>query len=237
MARRLDAKLMAKLARKLDKRNLTAVNKVVSSYASRHRISSEAALVRLAQENGIGASIYLRSLDAHKQAEVRYVSAEPHPVARYSKGKAKDRNGASGVPSQKAALRGIVQYLIQDSELRDRCADLLLAPRNFDRPINQATLILEDRIRQKAQPTTQLSGSDLVGFAFNEELTRTTLEVATRNQGDQRGFTQILRGIVPTFRNPTHHHVINTFSREDAIRVCGFIDVLLRVVGSSTKVR
>jgi len=63
------------------------------------------------------------------------------------------------------------------------------------------------------------------------------LRVASQEEDDQRGFTQILRGIVPAFRNKTHHHIINSFSREEAMRVCGFIDVLLRVVDNSTKVK
>jgi hypothetical protein len=57
------------------------------------------------------------------------------------------------------------------------------------------------------------------------------------NQEEQRGFTYIIRGIVPAFRNLTHHHVTTKFSREDGLRVCGFIDVLLRIVDSSIKIR
>jgi len=141
------------------------------------------------------------------------------------------------VQAQRATLRATAEYLIQDAELQERCIDILLARRNLIALSNQATLILEARIRQKAQPPTQMSGADLVGYAFNEEISRTRLQVASGDSGDQRGFTQILRGIVPTFRNPTHHHVMSSFAREDAMRVCGFIDVLLRVVSGSTKVR
>ena len=112
-----------------------------------------------------------------------------------------------------------------------------MANKHFDRAINQATLVLEDRIRHKAQPLKELVGENLVGFSFNEELAKTVLQVSRGDSDDQRGFTQILRGIVPTFRNKTHHHVTASFSREDAMRVCGFIDVLLRIVDSSQKVR
>ena len=113
----------------------------------------------------------------------------------------------------------------------------MLAPSNFDRAINQATQVLEDRIRTKAQPHKKLTGENLVGFAFNEELAKTVLQVASKDPDDQRGFTQILRGIVPAFRNKTHHHIADTLSREDSMRVCGFIDVLLRVVDGSTRLR
>ena len=134
-------------------------------------------------------------------------------------------------------MRSAIEYLIQDIELLDRCQDILMASSNFDRPVNQATLVLEDRIRKKSQPPTQQTGENLVNFAFKEDLTKTILQIAGKDPDDQRGFTQILRGIVPAFRNRTHHHVTNNFSREEAMRVCGFIDVLLRVVDASIKVR
>ena len=42
-----------------------------------------------------------------------------------------------------------VENYIHDKELRDRCLDLLEAKGKYDRVINQATLVLEDRIRTK----------------------------------------------------------------------------------------
>ncbi len=32
------------------------------------------------------------------------------------------------------------------------------------------------------------------------------------------------------FRNPTHHRTTDRFSREDALKVCAFIDNLLRAI-------
>jgi uncharacterized protein (TIGR02391 family) len=199
-------------------------------------VSSEAALILLAKELGIGTAIYQRSLEAAKQAEVRsalpsIIAAASKPVQISSKKKSSAPNKAT--ISQRAVLRSAIEYLIQDDELRERCRDILLAPKNFDRPINQATLVLEDRIRKKATPPKKRVGETLVNYAFKEDLSRTILKVSAEPD-DQRGFTNILRGIVPTFRNPTHHHVIKTFTRKDALRVCAFIDVLLRVVDNST---
>ncbi len=139
--------------------------------------------------------------------------------------------------NKRALLKSAIEYLIQDPALIERCTDNLIGRRNFDIAINQATLVLEDRIRNKAHPTKKLVGEPLINFAFNEDISKTVLQVAGNDADDQRGFTQILRGIVPTFRNKTHHHIIKTFSREDAMRVCGFIDVLLRVVDNSVKVK
>jgi uncharacterized protein (TIGR02391 family) len=112
-----------------------------------------------------------------------------------------------------------------------------MARSNFDRAINQATQILEDRIRTKAAPPKKLTGENLVGFSFNEDLSKTVLRVESEDPDDQRGFTQILRGVVPAFRNKTYHHITDTLSREDAMRVVGFVDVLLRVVDKSTNTK
>jgi Protein of unknown function (Hypoth_ymh) len=236
----LDRKIMTKLAKKLGKRDLHAVNSMVSARASKKGISSESALVLLAKEYGIGTSTYQRKLDPTKQAEIRdglvgFLAATPKRDTRAAKpAKAyASRRSTTG----KAQLRAAIEYLIEDDELRNRCTDILIAPRNFDRPINQATLVLEDRIRKKAAPSKKLVGENLVGYAYSEELARTVLEVPGADADDQRGFTQMLRGIVPAFRNKTHHHIVTSFSRNEAMRVCGFIDVLLRVVDGSTKLR
>ena len=232
----LDKKIMSKIAKKIGKKNLTAINSMVSKKASRLGISAEASLIILAKEHGVGTSTYQRSLDSVKQTEVR--DALPSMFEFVKNGGTKNSYVKQiPVSSKRASLKSAIEYLIQDGELRDRCQDILLASSKFDRPINQATLVLEDRIRNRAEPTTKLVGEQLVNFAFKEDAATTILLVPGGDSDDQRGFTQILRGIVPAFRNKTHHHVIKTFSREDAMRVCGFIDVLLRIVDGSTKIK
>lgn len=234
----LDAKIMTKIAKKVGKKDITAVNRMVSRKASKLGISSEAALIILVKQHGIGSSTYQRRLDPMKQAEVRdalpTVFAPPTQSAKSTKASA-----ARSAPttSKRAMLKAAIEYLIADDELRDRCSDILLASSKHDRPINQATLVLEDRIRTKAQPSRRLVGENLVNFAFNGELSKTVLRVASNDADDQRGFTQMLRGVVPAFRNKTHHHIINNFSQEEAMRVCGFIDVLLRVVDKAVKMK
>ena len=234
----LDKKIMSKIAKKLGKKNIISINGMVSHKASQLGISAEAALIILAKENGIGTSTYQRNLDAIKKAEVR--DALPIlfvPDSRTINSNRQTKNKKTSHISKRASLKSAIEYLIQDQILIDRCVDNLLGHRNFDIAINQATLVLEDRIRNKAQPTKKLVGEPLVNFAFNENLSKTILQVASNDSDDQRGFTQILRGIVPTFRNKTHHHLIKTFSKEDAMRVCGFIDVLLRIADNSVKIK
>jgi hypothetical protein len=233
----LDVKILTKIAQKRGARDLNVIRKLVSARARRRRISAEAALIILAEEHGVGTAVYQRKLDPAKQMEARNaVPALPLPPSGRAAKEANRTGTTRSTGSARSKLRAVIEYVIQDPELRSRCTDILMAPDNFDRPINTATLVLEDRIRRKVQPPTRLVGENLVGFAFNEEAAKTRLQVAGAEPDDQRGFTQIMRGIVPAFRNRTHHHVTNTFSREDAMRVCGFIDVLLRVVDNAAKV-
>lgn len=194
----------------------------------------------LAKEQGIGTANYQRKLDSSKQSEIR--SALPSIIAERSVPISKSNGTRRQTPkstaiSSKKTLKAAIEYLIQDEELFARCGDILMAKSNFDRPINQATLVLEERIRRKAKLEKKLVGESLVNASYKDDLSQTVLQIESGDAEDQRGYLQILRGIVPTFRNKTHHHLISKFSREDAIRVCGFIDVLLRVVDNSQKVR
>lgn len=234
----LDEKIMQKIADKRGKKNIRAINSMVSQKANKLGISPEAALVILAKEDGIGVATYQRKLDPSKQAEVREALPSIFTPRESSKAK-KVAKSRSAVPStsKKAQLRSAVEYLIHDEVLRKRCLAPLLGSSNFDVAINQATLVLEERIRGKAALKSRMVGENLVNAAFNEDIQKTVLQVGSSDPDDQRGLTQILRGIVPAFRNKTHHHIIDTFSREEAMRVCGFIDVLLRAVDESVKVK
>jgi len=194
-------------------------------------------LIILAKELGIGTAHYQRKLDPAKQAEVRDSLPSVFATERVNRKKTIGKTSqVKSYVSKRAILKSAVEYLLQDEQLRDRCGDLLLAQSNFDRAINQATQVLEERIRKKSLPKKRLAGENLVGYACNAELEKTVLKMSN-NTDKQRGFTTILRGIVPAFRNPTHHHVTNTFTREEALRVCSFIDVLIRVVDNSVKIR
>jgi uncharacterized protein (TIGR02391 family) len=226
---------MAKLAKRLGKPT-TAINGIVSRTAAKRGISAEAALIIVARGHGIGTSVYQRKLDSAKQAEVRDALPASFPSGRRkSEGALSKKASGSATISKKATLKRTIESLISDPMLLERCQDLLMARSKFDRAINQATQILEDRIRRKANPPKKLVGENLVGFAFNEDPSKSVLLVESGDSDDQRGFTQILRGVVPAFRNKTHHHIVDSLSREDAMRVVGFIDVLLRVVDNSTK--
>jgi uncharacterized protein (TIGR02391 family) len=231
-SRILNAKIVEKLCKA---RRLTpnAVRVKVSQLAAKLGVPSQVALVLLAREDGIGTAVYQRSLNADMQAAIRDTLAKPKTVLHRPSSPKTVATMERRSTSRRNVLKGAIELLIHDEQLRSKCADILLARSNFDRPINQATLVLEDRIRKKVRPPIPMVGETLVNYAFNEKLEKTRLRVASAQAEEQRGITIILRGFVPAFRNITHHHIVDTFTQEDAIRTCVFIDLLLRVVDST----
>ena len=79
-------------------------------------------------------------------------------------------------------------------------------------------------------------GENLANYAFKENLSDTVLRVASNDADLQRGLSRIVRGMVPAFRNATHHHIVDTYTQEDALSVCFFVDLLLRAVDDSIHV-
>jgi hypothetical protein len=108
----LDPKIMAKIANKIGKKNLTDINKIVYKKAAKLGISSEAALILLAKEHGIGTSAYQRSLDVAKQAEVRdalpLIFAPAQTVSHA--GKTKSGNKSKPAISKKESLKFAIEY-------------------------------------------------------------------------------------------------------------------------------
>lgn len=121
---------------------------------------------------------------------------------------------------------GSIFNSIQDAQLKSRCADLLSAPGNFDRVINQATQVL------KSGATSGLVGAALINQMVKGDSRATVLKFSD-DKNEQEGYANILRGIVGAYRNPTHHHVLDHNTREDALKVCAFIDGLLKVVDAA----
>lgn len=136
--------------------------------------------------------------------------------------------------SEKVIEIGSIYNSIEDTELKERCSDILSAPSDFDRVINQATLVLEDRIRTKSGVSTNLSGVNLVNKALNTNPEKTILLVSD-DPGIHEGICLICRGIMMSFRNPTHHTISdsNQITREDALKFTAFIDYLLKFLDKS----
>jgi uncharacterized protein (TIGR02391 family) len=237
------AVLDKKLIEKLKKQGLKSVNVRVSQKASNLGISPEAALILIAKSYGLGTASFQKKLIPEKQREIREnlpSLLEPTPKKSISKSTLiKNNTESKNVKhknSKNIVIKNALEYILQDDELRERCQDLILAKSKYDRAINQATLVLEQRIRTKSQPATPQNGSGLVNYAIKNSLSDTVLKL-TNNNTEQEGYANIFRGIVLSFRNPTHHHILDNLTQEDALRICGFIDVLLRVIDNSQKIK
>jgi Protein of unknown function (Hypoth_ymh) len=75
-----------------------------------------------------------------------------------------------------------------------------------------------------------LTGAQLVNHILKGESEKSLLILSTVD-GEQRGFTDIIRGIMAAHRNPTHH-TLYSISQTDAARICAYIDVILEVISN-----
>jgi len=135
--------------------------------------------------------------------------------------------------SSKIVEIGSVYNLIKDDELKSRCADLLSASEHFDRVINQATQVLEDRIKEKAPQFASMTGGHLINAVIKQEPSDSVI-VFSQDTNEQHGYASLFRGIVAVFRNPSHHQLLDNVTREEALQICAFIDNLLRLLSNAT---
>ena len=132
---------------------------------------------------------------------------------------------------------GSLYNSIDDKDIKERCGDILLGDSAFDRAINQATQILEDRIKEKAELTnTNLTGIPLISKAVHPKIEDTILKFSDKSD-IQEGYSFIFKGLISNYRNPTHHSLTFECSREYALKVCAYIDELLKVVTNSEKIK
>ena len=226
---RLDPVLLQKVVKKTQKPE-KYIREQISKRANRLAISSEAALVLWAKQLNVGTGTSQRKLSPTIQTEIREtLPAVFLPSARTS---AKPINNTSK-PSRPPMLALAIEYLIRDDELRNRCKSLLRASRYFDRVLREATTVLEDRIKRLSGVKGQ-RGAGLVSTVISPKPDRAILRVSTEAY-EQQGFHDICRGIMLAFRDTTHHDLSDTIRKEDALKFCGFIDIILGILGSATK--
>lgn len=131
---------------------------------------------------------------------------------------------------------GALYNAIEDTELQKRCGDILLeASDAFDRVINQATQILEDRIKKKSNlQDTNLIGLPLVSKAIHSKIELTILKFSD-NPDIQEQYSALFKGIIGVYRNSTHHGFDYVCTREEALKFCAYIDMLLKEVENAEK--
>jgi len=132
---------------------------------------------------------------------------------------------------------GALYNAIEDSELQKRCGDILLeATGKFDRVINQATQVLEDRIKKKAGlDKTTLIGLPLVSKAIHSKIENTII-IFSENADIQEQYSALFKGVIGVYRNSTHHGTEYECTREDSLKFCAYIDMLLKEIENSNVV-
>lgn len=225
---RLDPKLLEKLVKRLGGKSLQYVREQISRRAERGGISSEAALVLWCKENSIGTTQYLNKQPEWVREQVRSgigQSNQPRPprpatIQRPPRRKIQPK------------MTHIVDAVIEDQQLRERCRDILSAPKNHDRVIREATTVLDSRLKTLTG-IKGMSPNDLVGKVLKPDPTKAVIEVSSEPQ-EQEGFFKLCNGIMLAYRNSTHHSLSDKFSQADALKFCGTVDLLLDVIGKGT---
>ena len=216
---------MAKIATKCKKPEKYVVEQI-SKRASRQGISSLAEQVLWAKQVGISTGLAQRKLPPHVQEEIRDLL--PTIFARQPHTRRQLKRESKAPRKQEVTLA--IEYLLLDRELRDRCADLLRARRNFDRVFREATTVLDDRLK-KLSRISHMNPSAVVARALHPP---NALLRVSPDEDEQKGFFLICSGLFLAFRNPTHHQLSDKFTRENALQFCGFVDSLLALLGQAT---
>lgn len=224
---RLNVRLLQRMSDKTGK-PVQYIREQVSKRARRQDIPSTAAQLIWAKQLGIGVTSALARAAPEVRQEVRSVGAPRPERAPSSPRRPSPRNHRKSAVINDQTVRA----LIRDQQLYGRCKDLFRAKHHFDRVIREATTLLDDRLKTRTG-IQNLSPENLVNKAMNPDPDKAVIEV-TSNGAEQAGFHSICKGIMLAFRNKAHHSLSDAFTREDALKFCGFLDTLLNMIDNAT---
>ena len=128
------------------------------------------------------------------------------------------------------AVEKLERFNIADDALREACLDLLNGKSRFDRAVNQALIVLEDRVRTMTGLPETMVGKALMNKALGEDGPIILSSIAPEQDGSRLHFM----GMYGMLRNPTGHRIIRTYDREDAVAVVLYVDFLLKLLRRST---
>ena len=221
----LDPDLLDKLEKKTRK-SKQYLREQISRKAGKWGISSAAAQVVWAKEVGIGITHALNKLPAEMREEVRSTQKGQSTSTRAYSGNVATKHGRAR--KSRGLTVTTINALLQDQILRGRCKDLLRARKHFDRVFREATTVLDDRLKTKST-IKNMNPVNLVGKVLNPDPKQAIIEVS-QDADEQRGFHAICQGVMLAFRNRAHHSLSDKFTREDALKFCGFIDAILGTI-------
>lgn len=126
---------------------------------------------------------------------------------------------------------------ILDSELRKRCLDLFSAFQKdgqqdrLDTVLNEATRILEDRLRKLSGAPATCIGPELAAYCFGGQNPRRKVSDVV---AEQEAAHLLFRGVFGFIRNRVHHSLVANLQPERVLQVVGTIDYLLSVTQAAT---
>lgn len=148
--------------------------------------------------------------------------------------------GIGNIENNTIILKEIEPVLIiRDETLRKRCLDLLKAPGNFDRVINQATQVLEARLRDSMSYEKLCEVIPEAKEHIGEPLANKLLSpnkpaiVVSDKPIERAAFHKMVVGIIAYLRNPSHHFLDDKTEWSLAWSVVGIIDSLLAELENS----
>lgn len=221
---KLDLQLLGKMATRSGKTR-QYIREQISRRAGRQAVSSLAAQLSWAQAMGIGITTALNRASSDVRDEVRQGGTAPARPLHL-----KSDRGAHRDRQKRAVILGAaeINFVLADAELKDRCRDLLLAKKHYDRVLREATTVLDDRLK-KVSGIHKMNPSPLVGKALNPDPAKAVV-VVSADKDQQEGFFFICKGVMQAFRNNAHHTLSSAFTQADALKFCGFIDTILAVL-------
>jgi len=218
-----DSEFLKKLGKQTNK-SPKSLRELASRKAGDLGISSPAALLLWAKEKGVSVTRALKKLPAEVRQDFQKVQgAGVVAVSTRAKSPLQGRLGTKRSRSIDAAT---VNFLLQDDQLRDRCKDLLLAKKHFDRVLREATTVLDDRLKKKSE-ISSMNPVNLVNKVLNPQ--KPVIQVSAEKE-EQEGFHSICKGVMLAFRNRAHHSLSEKFTQQDALKFCGLIDTLLGTI-------
>jgi len=125
-----------------------------------------------------------------------------------------------------------LHYHIEDSRLQNACKTNFDAGNYWDAVFN-GLRHLEVRVRKHAKLTAADVGVDLMEKAFKPRAGKLAVP-ACETSGEQDGFKQIMKGLMLFHRNAKGHRE-EEIDKCDALKILGYIDYLLAIVGSSKR--
>ena len=127
---------------------------------------------------------------------------------------------------------------IRDSEVRSRCLDLLTQfsedgrHDRLDTVVNEATRILEDRLRFLSGAPPTCTGVDLAKHAFALPTPRL---VVSDNRPEQEAAHLLYRGVFGFIRNSVHHRLVASLQPDRVLQIVGMVDYLISIAEAARR--